>query len=239
LTRFISILNKGKAVDVVPFIPKRGDKDFEPVESLAAKQQTALAKSRQAMFSALQAGDSRQHQSKAHNEAVWHPDLERGSMQSTAGIHFSTIGHFHPGRRRVELFPEEMLYLLERGTLECWTEQGVPMSAQQGFATFLGKDELTMERYQARAFACPCSGLTFEEDLCIPEAPRLHSAKSHARYKATVTHTACRGAFCIRAYAFVFPVVSLQSILPFPPHWCTSPDLRPAEPPTGFNFALD
>jgi tRNA-splicing endonuclease subunit Sen54 len=148
---------KGKknadAAVVVPFIPKRGDKDFEPIESLAAAQQNALKKSRNAMFAALQAGDSRQHQSKVHNEAVWHPDIARGSMKSTSGIHFQTMGHFHPARRRVELFPEEMLYLLERGTLECWTEEGVPMSAQQGFAWMLGQDELTMERYQVSLLA--------------------------------------------------------------------------------------
>ena len=139
-----------------PFIPKRGDKDFTPVQAFANTQQAALQASRDAMFSALQAGQARQHSSKMHNKAVWHPELCRASMPTTGvyGVHFNTMGHYEALRQRMELLPEEALYLVERGTLECWTEQQVAMSAQHAFASMMGTDELTMERYQVSHFSC-------------------------------------------------------------------------------------
>ena len=77
-------------------------------------------------------------------------------------------------RGRVELLPEEALYLLERGTLQIWvgkeaeTEEeekagvgewvdqvygvggAVELSVMEGFAAFIGKDGLSWERYQVR-----------------------------------------------------------------------------------------
>lgn len=79
------------------------------------------------------------------------------------------------GRARNQLLPEEALWLLERGSLQIWVGQeteetadegftgrrpgqwneeecGVvgafEMSVSEGYATFLGKDGLTWERYQ-------------------------------------------------------------------------------------------
>ena len=63
------------------------------------------------------------------------------------GIHFQVMGHHHHGRRRTELWPEEALYLVDRGNLECWTEEGVPMSAQHAWSSMIGAAELTLERY--------------------------------------------------------------------------------------------
>ena len=54
------------------------------------------------------------------------------------GVHFLTMGRHHAARRRTELLPEEVLYLIDRGTLECWTEQDVPLSAQQAFTVMIG-----------------------------------------------------------------------------------------------------
>lgn len=73
-------------------------------------------------------------------------------------------------RKRTELLPEEALYLIERGSLFCWryksgidgilkreeninTQEehfrmyGVPMTVQQAYAEMIGKDELTLEKY--------------------------------------------------------------------------------------------
>lgn len=64
-------------------------------------------------------------------------------------------------QKRLELLPEEALYLVERGTMFCWKEhdlfsatpaleemEGSPMSVQQAFAEMIGKEDLTLEKYQ-------------------------------------------------------------------------------------------
>lgn len=67
-------------------------------------------------------------------------------------------------QKRLELLPEETLYLVERGAMYCWQPtdlplpktqllddvEGVPMSVQQAFAEMIGKEDLTLERYQVR-----------------------------------------------------------------------------------------
>jgi tRNA-splicing endonuclease subunit Sen54 len=55
--------------------------------------------------------------------------------------------------KRLELLPEEALYLIERGSLFCWinSESGPPLSVQQAFAEIIGKDNLTLERYQVQS----------------------------------------------------------------------------------------
>lgn len=62
-------------------------------------------------------------------------------------------------QKRLELLPEEALYLIERGALFCWKDiqadltglddvEGAPMSVQQAFAEIIGKEDLTLEKYQ-------------------------------------------------------------------------------------------
>ena len=69
--------------------------------------------------------------------------------------------------KRLELLPEEILYMVERGSMLCWKESAVlsttyqkngddqiqligePMSAQQCFAEMLGRSRVSMEHYQA------------------------------------------------------------------------------------------
>lgn len=67
--------------------------------------------------------------------------------------------------KRLELLPEEALYLTERGSLFCWKATtldlsgvddlegvlGPPMSVQQAFSEMIGTEDLTLERYQV----CP------------------------------------------------------------------------------------
>ncbi|GAA6060169.1 hypothetical protein JCM10212_005170 [Sporobolomyces blumeae] len=156
--------------NAVPFIPKRGEKDFEPLPAssafppdskeatLSAHQQNTLQLSRNALYSALSSG-SRHHSSRAHNSFTWRPELSRATCDTgiaTYGIHFGSIGHFNVLRKQIELLPEEALYMNERGAIELWkeTDEGarVPMSVQQAWAELIGHDELTPERYQVYAF---------------------------------------------------------------------------------------
>ncbi|GAA5990847.1 hypothetical protein JCM11641_000847 [Rhodosporidiobolus odoratus] len=169
----------GARSTLVPFIPKRGEKDFEPLAAsssfppesteatLSTHQQHLLQSSRNALYTALSSG-SRHHSSRAHNSFTWRPELGRASCDSedglTAhGIHFGNVGHFHTQRRRLELIPEEALYMCERGGIELWKEfeeevdgevvrKRVPMSVQQAWAECIGAYDLTPERYQVYAY---------------------------------------------------------------------------------------
>ncbi|GAA6042436.1 hypothetical protein JCM8097_008451 [Rhodosporidiobolus ruineniae] len=172
---------------LVPFIPKRGEKDFEPLPpgssfpagskeaTLSTHQQHLLSSSRHALYTALASG-SRTHSSRAHNSFTWRPEIGRASCDSedglTAhGVHFGNIGHFNVERKRLELLPEEALYMVERGGVELWREfeeelpveggkdgetesvkKRVPMSVQQAWAECIGQYDLTPERYQVYAF---------------------------------------------------------------------------------------
>ena len=72
--------------------------------------------------------------------------------------------------KRLELLPEEAIYLVERGALFCWKKhdlitknpqqgssledvEGSPMSVQQAYAEMIGREDLTLERYQVRSFS--------------------------------------------------------------------------------------
>ncbi|OAV91533.1 hypothetical protein PTTG_04073 [Puccinia triticina 1-1 BBBD Race 1] len=152
-----------------PFIPRRGEKDFEPTEALAPTQLKALQESRQALFTALSAG-VRGHSSRDHVRCVW-TSRKRGEryedepvvppyVDGTAkGVLFSSIGRWSRERKRLELSPEELLYLVERGTVECWTAEdrasgqgAVPMTVQHAWAEIMGTSQLSLERYQVYAY---------------------------------------------------------------------------------------
>lgn len=76
----------------------------------------------------------------------------------------STPGEATKIHKRLELLPEEALYLVERGTLFVTKEndtlksnipgmediEGAPMSIQQAFAEMIGTEDLSLEKYQVR-----------------------------------------------------------------------------------------
>ena len=154
-------------------IPKRGEKDFEPAqeERYVNLQTSLLDASRSALFAAVSSG-VRSHSSKVHNRAIWDKELGKAYMvsvkdpaQSTVaantdannpmahGVHFLTMGRYEPQRKRLELLPEETLYLLERGTIECWTgvgEEAVPMTVQHAWSQMISANGLSAERYHVR-----------------------------------------------------------------------------------------
>ncbi|KAK4057382.1 tRNA-splicing endonuclease subunit sen54 [Microbotryomycetes sp. JL221] len=180
-SQFAKLASSGKNRDdtsvLIPFIPKRGEKDFEPINlarasassslpesskqaTLSQHQQNLLHESRIAYFTALSSG-SRYHSSRGHNSFTWRPELDGGKATSdneaVYGIHFGTIGHFETTRKQLELLPEEVLYLVERGVVELWQEDSdasvpastrVPMSVQQTWSQVMGRNDMNLERYQ-------------------------------------------------------------------------------------------
>ncbi|KAI1790188.1 tRNA-splicing endonuclease subunit sen54 N-term-domain-containing protein [Ganoderma leucocontextum] len=159
-----------------PVIPKRGEKDFEPTaHGGSGLQRHVLDRSRSAMLEALKAARTISNKSVSH--AIWYPQLKRAHVTVARGIHFTTMGHSvaRPSaaledakkiQRRLELLPEEALYLIERSAMYCWSPtelplpktellddlEGTPMSVQQAYAEMIGTEDLTFERYQVYAY---------------------------------------------------------------------------------------
>jgi tRNA-splicing endonuclease subunit Sen54 len=127
-------------------IPKRGEKDFEPDGT--DLQDKVLAESRQAMHDAL-CGE-RKHTSKTHVEGIWRPDKNMTEVKTPRGTHFKSLGRAD-NKGVLWLLPEETIYMVERGNLECWWEDGVPMSLQGAYASCLAGCG-GLERYQVYAY---------------------------------------------------------------------------------------
>ncbi|KAG6879458.1 hypothetical protein C0992_002461 [Termitomyces sp. T32_za158] len=157
-----------------PVIPKRGEKDFEPKPGGGSGLQIhVLDSARSAMFDALRT--TRTISSKTVSHAVWYPNIGRTHVTLAKGIHFSSMGHSAPRpvadenglekiQKRLELLPEETIYLVERGSLFCWKDSGMdltkaqikisgaPMTVQQVYAEMLGVEDLTLERLQVYTY---------------------------------------------------------------------------------------
>lgn len=110
-------------------IPKRGEKDFEPDGT--EFQDSALQSSRQAMYSAL--SGTRAHTSKNHCTATWIDEIRLARVEQARGGHFMSMGRAD-SFGTIWLYPEELLYLVERGSLECFFPQGLQMSLQAVYA---------------------------------------------------------------------------------------------------------
>ena len=64
------------------------------------------------------------------------------------GMHFKSMGQADKAGV-VWLEREEVVYLVERGGVECWWEEGIPMSLQGCYAECLGTvGDGAVERYQ-------------------------------------------------------------------------------------------
>ena len=151
-----------------PSIPKRGEKDFEPTGF--GGQTKVLEQSRHALFTTISL--PRAHSSKTLCTATWDPHFQRAFVHAQRGQSCTHMGVSQ--RRRVEsgqnqtcleLFPEEAIYLIERGALDCrWTQTPgtvpsadaflscIPISVSQAFSHLMGQEGCTMARYQIYAY---------------------------------------------------------------------------------------
>ncbi|KAI9568560.1 tRNA-splicing endonuclease subunit sen54 N-term-domain-containing protein [Boletus coccyginus] len=188
-----------------PIIPKRGEKDFEPAPGGGSGFQLhVLDRSRDAMFEAIRV--NRTISSKTISYGIWYPFIDRVHVTTARGIHFSTMGYSvsrtaqydnstNESRgpssklpKRLELLPEEALYLVERGALLCYKSisggtllvdpsnyetqsPGAPMSVQQAFAEMIGREELTLERYQVYAYLKRLGFILMRAEPPTPEYP--------------------------------------------------------------------
>lgn len=151
--------------------------------------------------------------SKTVTYALWLPGIARAQVVQARGVHFSSLGY--SARRttsegsnddekksktttRLELLPEETLYLIERGSLLCYKQEnendpidwvkadggtpvGTPITVQQAFAEMIGKEDMTLERYEVNLILLclqPCLMPSYLV-LCVPETPRLCGDPGH------------------------------------------------------------
>ncbi len=126
--------------------------------------------------------------SKSVSYAIWYPTLSRAHVTVARGVHFVSMGHSvqRPSKmkaqKRLELLPEEALYLIEKGALfcwkvshdspnddACWDSQGAPMSVQQAYAEMIGTQDLTLDRYHVK-----CMPLVVSVSI-LTRTPARHS----------------------------------------------------------------
>ena len=135
-----------------PSLLRRGEKDFEPHGTVS--QQDVLSASRAAMHNAL--SYPRVHAPKTNIIGIYDPEDGRVLVENQRGQHFRTMGQ--ADAKGMHLLPEEALYLIERGNLDIrWPDNlgepydGMPFSLQSAYTHFLGRLDLTLERYTVYA----------------------------------------------------------------------------------------
>ncbi|KAG5367113.1 putative tRNA-splicing endonuclease subunit sen54 [Yarrowia sp. B02] len=131
---FLDAISGVKAVESAQTLPKRGEKDFE--QDATEYQQKVLQSSLNAMYGALEG--ERRHAAKSHVRAVWFDELQKAQVDVARGPHFKTIGT-SDSAGKVWLYPEEAIYLLERGSMELYWPNGVQISLQGAYAVCAGK----------------------------------------------------------------------------------------------------
>ena len=97
------------------------------------------------------------HSPKSHILGVYNTTSGETTVENQKGQHFRTMGKAD-SEGRLNLLPEETLYLIERGTLDVrWPDSageplaGMPFSLQSAYTYFLGSLGLTLERYTVYA----------------------------------------------------------------------------------------
>lgn len=127
-------------------LPKRGEKDFEPDGTQV--QSAILQESRDAMYKAL--SGERKHSAKNHVTATWFKNLGMAKVDAVRSSHFSSMGKAD-SNGVVWLLPEEVVYLVERGSMECWYPEGVPMTLQAVYASCI-RSPGDLERLQVFSY---------------------------------------------------------------------------------------
>lgn len=92
----------------------------------------------------------RSHNPKNLIIGLYDPSDDSTTIEQPKGPNLRTMGK-SDSHGRLNLLPEEALYLVERGSLDLrWLSgelEGIPLSLQAAYAFLLGKQELTLERY--------------------------------------------------------------------------------------------
>ncbi|KAI9732168.1 MAG: tRNA-splicing endonuclease subunit sen54 [Cirrosporium novae-zelandiae] len=164
-----------------PTLPRRGEKSFEPIPHLSS-QANKLLRDQTDLHDTLSVPPI----SAPHVRCYGVFDEKRGEVwvQKAKGVHFKSMGRGAAMKGKngkiiagVWLWPEEALYLVERGSLEVWypdpmmteneeeadnevdddygnetldglPKDALPLSLQACYALLMSRCDLTLERYQ-------------------------------------------------------------------------------------------
>ncbi|KAL1923686.1 uncharacterized protein VTP21DRAFT_8666 [Calcarisporiella thermophila] len=143
---------KGKNSKNTSTIPRLGEKEEAPDGS--ERQHNQVLAARQAFYEVLQEERTRKRTEFAI--ATWDSDQQLACVEVPRGNWANTMGRtYHQGK--MMLLPEEMLFLVERGSLLVKYGCGESyMSVQQAYATIFGDNILPLEKYQVFAHLKRC-----------------------------------------------------------------------------------
>ncbi|CCJ30537.1 unnamed protein product [Pneumocystis jirovecii] len=139
------LLNEYKKNPSCTLFPKRGEKDYEPDGT--SRQDEILKKKINSMFDAI--SKERRISRKIYSKAIWVPSVKLAKVERIRGTQFKSLGKFI--NNSIWLLPEELIYLVERGSLECWWENGIPMSLQAVYSVCL-EECGGFEQYQVYSY---------------------------------------------------------------------------------------
>lgn len=142
--------------------------------------------------------------------ATWYAYVGKACVDILSGSYFSTMGQADSSGK-VWLYPEELLYLLERGSMECWWPEGAPMSLQGAYSaccqvsgdlerfqtySYLKKLGYIVQRaptYDADAFGCSTDVATNSEAVgsALSHMCGLSAFKSGLTYMHYVYKVMC------------------------------------------------
>lgn len=175
-------------------IPSRGEKDFEPDGT--NKQDRVLQASRHAMYDALSV--ERDISGKNYIRAVWHAELGLAQLpaKDAKGTMFKGLGRTD-AKQDTWLLPEELLYMVERGNLECFYQhKEVPMSLQAAYAECI--PHIDLNHFQVYAYLKRAGFMVLRSSF--PTSPSTASPVSRNNYlslKLTELQGRLKRALCL------------------------------------------
>ncbi|KTW30822.1 hypothetical protein T552_00533 [Pneumocystis carinii B80] len=155
---------------------KPGEKDFEPDGTF--KQQEILRNRINSMFNVI--SGERCISKKIYSKAIWVSELKLARVERLRGTQFKSLGKCY--NNIVWLLPEEVIYLVERGSLECFWENGIPMSLQAVYSVCL-EESGGIERYQVYSYLKRLGYYVFRPIECENRVSRLSFLVSYGSEK--------------------------------------------------------
>ncbi|CCG84062.1 protein of unknown function [Taphrina deformans PYCC 5710] len=160
-------------------IPSRGEKDFEPDGT--NKQDASLQASRDAMYAAITV--ERDLSGKNYIPAIWDAlaCLGRLSTKDTRGTMFKSIGRAD-NQDTTWLLPEELLYMVERGNVECFYEKPpVPMSLQAAYAELI--PHIGLDQFQVYAYLKRAGYMVLRTKHIVPDRPKKNTSSWYLSFR--------------------------------------------------------
>ncbi|TPX39619.1 hypothetical protein SeMB42_g04465 [Synchytrium endobioticum] len=117
--------------------------------------------------------------------ATWLPDVRMAQVSQPNGVHFQSTGRISVNGK-LRLFPEETLYLMERGVISLRVGAGI-VSLQQAYLILLDDDWCTLEKCQAYMYLRRLGYYVFRHSLHQPALSALEVQSKGRQQPRTAT----------------------------------------------------